>query len=366
MIATASSHAPKRFGSLDGLRCLAIVPVVWHHATPHVYDGVLGRGPLGVDLFFVISGFLITTLLLRERARTGTVALGSFYVRRSLRIFPLYYLVLGAFVAHALLLRDHGPVRDHFLRSVPAYATYTSNWFGDVEVSHPIVFSFAWSLATEEQFYLVWPWVIVGASAALGRAHPARASLLPALFMTLLLVVDQLAERGAMDTLFARGSLATRMLRSISTPIALGTLLAMALEGARTRAVVEVVLGQRASAPLALVALMVVAIEGWPLLHAHLAMTALVGACVVRPDHGLRWPLELRAVAHVGVVSYGIYLLNVPVVVATRKLLGAASESTVLVFVVGLAGSVALASLAYHFVEMPFLRLRDRFRGATG
>ena len=139
----------KRFGALDGLRALSIVPVVWHHATPHPLDGVLGRGPLGVDLFFATSGFLITTLLLRER-EGGGIDLRAFYTRRTLRIFPLYYFVLGGFVLHAIFVRAPGPVRDHFLASVPSYATYTSNWFVDNAVPHAVVFSFAWSLATEE------------------------------------------------------------------------------------------------------------------------------------------------------------------------------------------------------------------------
>ena len=74
---------------LDGLRCLAILPVLWHHATPRLLPGVLGKGAVGVDLFFALSGFLITTLLLRERRANGAIKLGAFYVRRSLRIFPL-------------------------------------------------------------------------------------------------------------------------------------------------------------------------------------------------------------------------------------------------------------------------------------
>lgn len=360
---TALPQASARFGSLDGLRCLAIVPVVWHHATPHPYDGVLGRGPLGVDLFFVISGFLITTLLLREREKSGAIALRSFYVRRSLRIFPLYYLVLGAFVLHAVVFREHGPVRDHFLRSVPTYATYTSNWFGDTDVPHAIVFSFAWSLATEEQFYLVWPWVLVATGWVLGRASRAGSLALPGLFMVGLFVVDQATERRWTEPLLAASPLAMRMLRSISTPICLGSLLALGLGWPPTRAVLGALLGRRASAPLALGALVLIAVYAWPLLHAHLAMTALVGACVIRPDHGLRGPLEHRAVAHVGLVSYGVYLVNVPVIVATRRLLGPASESTPLVFVVGLLATVALATLLFRLVETPFLRLRDRFRG---
>src|ERR1019366_2756754 len=147
-----------RFPSLDGLRCLAVLPVVWHHATPAPPSGLLGRGPLGVDLFFAISGFLITTLLLRERRAHGAVSVGRFYARRALRIFPAYYVVLGL-TALRWLGMPASATRDHFLHNLPFWATYTSNWFVDFAPGHPVVFAFAWSLATEEQFYAVWPWL---------------------------------------------------------------------------------------------------------------------------------------------------------------------------------------------------------------
>src|SRR5688500_8977594 len=90
----------RHFGSLDGVRCFSILAVVWHH-TDHSWVGAAwaGRGFLGVDMFFVLSGFLIVTLILREKDRTGTISLKDFYVRRTLRIFPIYYgllLVLAA------------------------------------------------------------------------------------------------------------------------------------------------------------------------------------------------------------------------------------------------------------------------------
>jgi peptidoglycan/LPS O-acetylase OafA/YrhL len=194
------------FASFDGLRCLAILPIVWHHATKGPVAGPLGRGPLGVDLFFAISGFLITSLLLHERKSGGGLSLGRFWLRRSLRIFPLYYVVLGAYVVHALALREHGPARDDFLRSVPYYATYTSNWFLHGRVDHPIVFAFAWSLAAEEQFYVVWPPVL----------RATRSLFAPAVVMAGLVALDQAAERGWLSALFEEG-LALRMIRSFAT-----------------------------------------------------------------------------------------------------------------------------------------------------
>src|SRR4051794_13366260 len=86
----------KTFGSLDGLRAASIIAVLWHHAARDAGPRsiLVGRGFRGVALFFVIRGFLIATLPLRERRRTGTISLGRFYARRFLRIFPPYYLML--------------------------------------------------------------------------------------------------------------------------------------------------------------------------------------------------------------------------------------------------------------------------------
>lgn len=344
------------FRSLDGLRCLAILPVVWHHCTPRPLEGILGRGPLGVDLFFALSGFLITTLLLEERRATGTVALGAFWARRSLRIFPLYYLVLGAFVVHAIFFRAPGAVRDHFLASVPYYATYTSNWFLHGAVAHPIVFAFAWSLAAEEQFYLLWPPVL----------RSTRGTTLPALVMLGLLALDQAAERGWLDAVVREG-FALRMLRSIATPIGLGSLLALGAASPRWAPLVRIVLAQRWSSLVALGLVVAAAALAWPLLPTHLAMTALVGACALRGDHLLAPVLENRAIRHVGTVSYGIYLLNVPVVSAFRSLLGAAADEKILtLFLVSSTASVGVATVVFRWVERPFLALRARVTPRSG
>ena len=92
-------------------------------------------------------------------------------------------------------------------------------------------------------------------------------------------------------------------------------------------------------------------------------MTALVGACALRRDHVLAPLFENRVVGHIGTVSYGIYLLNVPVVAACKRLVG--EESTVLLFAVSTVASVAVATATYRWVERPFLGLRDRFRAAS-
>src|SRR6185503_13092808 len=153
-------RSTKFFGSLDGLRALSILAVIWHHCGWQKVPGewaLAGTGYLGVHLFFVISGFLITTLLLREKEDTGRISLRDFYIRRTLRIFPLYYTVIGLYVVTVFLFEKNPADAREFFGNLPFFLTYTSNWF--VQLEGRVIFYFAWSLAAEEQFYLVWPTV---------------------------------------------------------------------------------------------------------------------------------------------------------------------------------------------------------------
>ena len=147
---TAPDHseylARRTFGSLDGIRAGSILAVIWHHATPRGAFSLAGldRGYLGVDMFFVLSGFLIVTLLLREKDRNGSVSLKNFYARRTLRIFPVYYAVLACLTVLYLWKPDAGSA-GAFFAELPYYATYTSNWI------EPTVLALTWSLAGHVQ-----------------------------------------------------------------------------------------------------------------------------------------------------------------------------------------------------------------------
>lgn len=339
-----------RFPSFDGLRALAILPVVLHHSTTGPRDGILGRGPLGVDLFFALSGFLITTLLLREKARTGTIRLGAFWGRRALRIMPLYYGVLAIFVVHAIFVREPGPVRDHFLRSLPVHLTYTSNFLLDTNVPHAIVFGFGWSLSTEEQFYLVWPLVL----------RFARRLSVMAAFMVALFAIDQLTERGYLSALLGDGTL-FRAVRSISTPIVLGSLLALTLHTRLGFAVVSKVLAPRYASLVAFGLLAYLAWSGGSLLLAHFSMVALVGTCALRADHYLAPLLENPISRFIGERSYGLYLLNIMATVFVKRHLGE-DAPLALIFTLSLALGLLLAQVAYLIVERPLLAMRKRLR----
>jgi peptidoglycan/LPS O-acetylase OafA/YrhL len=338
---------------LDGLRCLAILPVIWHHATPRLLPGVLGKGAVGVDLFFALSGFLITTLLLRERRHSGQIRLLAFYARRSLRIFPLYYVVLGFYALRALQTQAGSATARHFLHGLPFHATYTANWFLDYAVPYPVMFAFSWSLCVEEQFYWIWPGLVA--------LLPNRALL--GCLMAGAVVIDALAEHAAFAAWLPPGSLGLRMLTSFATPIGCGSIMALLLDAPSTFAVARCLLGWRFAAPLLLLLSV-----GWLLLPAtpyvtlSLTLAALVGAVAIRPDNGLAWLLELAALRKVGTLSYAVYLLHITALGLVRRFLPQYQDSALIVFALGLPLSLLFAEAAYWAVERPFLRLRSRFR----
>ena len=338
--------AQRHFGSLDGLRCLSILPVIWHHATPRPLPGIWGKGPAGVDLFFCISGFLITTLLVREKARTGSVALGAFYLRRGLRILPLYYAVLASYVLFALCLSPALPQRAHFFRTLPLYASFSANWFADFGVSHPILFSFAWSLCIEEQFYAFWPWLV--------RRLSSRWAML---VMCALLIVDYWAEQSAI------AGYGGRVLTSFAAPIGFGALVALLLDERLTFDAARHFLGQAWSAPLALVTAFALLLwPGAPLPVFQATLALLVASCVVVERHGLAWLLRARVVSYIGAISYGLYLLNSTAVGLVRRAFPAHASASGFVFFASLPVALVLAALSHRYFEAPFLRLRGHFR----
>jgi peptidoglycan/LPS O-acetylase OafA/YrhL len=141
------------FRAIDGLRAVSILLVLTWHVNSTLWGWLSGWE--GVSIFFVISGFLITTLCLREEARDGSVSLKAFYIRRTCRIFPLYFLVLGLYVVLIIGLNYHAQ-RSQLVRSLPYYLTYMNDlspYLSDAATP----FTASWSLGVEEKFYLIWP-----------------------------------------------------------------------------------------------------------------------------------------------------------------------------------------------------------------
>jgi len=351
--------ATRTFGSLDGVRAVCILGVIWHHVpNPGLPLRLAERGFLGVDMFFVLSGFLIVTLLLRERSRTGAVSLRKFYARRTLRIFPIYYLLIFGLLAVYLVFRPGAPNTRAYLLDLPFLLTYTANWVPIRAHNMGIV----WSLATEEQFYLVWPavekwfrrgwvWVVLGG----------------------VLVVSQMINFGILDPFFAAmyGGTKPRLaiLDATFTPIALGVLLAHLLHHPRGYAAAAGVVGGRSSWvgwTLILVALVEFwpgDLSGLPRLLIQVVMMVLLGSLVVREDHSARPILGWGPIRFVGMISYGLYLYHLwvihPVRWAFLKLgWGLANP---LFFATAVVACVAVAGLSYQFIERPILRWKERF-----
>jgi peptidoglycan/LPS O-acetylase OafA/YrhL len=355
------------FGSLDGLRCVSIVAVIWQHAAGYVYEGMpwltlLTRGFMGVELFFVISGFLITTLLLREQAEYGEVSLKKFYLRRTLRIFPLYYSVLALYTVLVLLMDRHNAAGRGFFHNMPYFLTYTTNWFVDLKINEDgvrrVIFIFAWSLATEEQFYLIWPSIF----RFLKRFPPLAV-------VGLAIIINQAAKYGLLSWAIPTNSRGQVILVSISTGICLGVVAAHVLHSRAGFERAARLLGRRWSAPVALV--LMLGVQALPIgdvptfrLLSQITMTLLVVACVIREDNALAPVLGSAPFRRIGMVSYGMYMLHMLAMHVSDKVLHTAHlYSHWWRFVGGLAGAYAAAALSYRYYEGFFLRLKDRLGG---
>jgi peptidoglycan/LPS O-acetylase OafA/YrhL len=346
------------FGCLDGLRAVSILGVVWFHTwfITAYYPvlrtiPVLRIGEFGVHVFFGISGFLITTLLLREEERYGAISLKDFYIRRALRIWPVYYATLAFYVV-LVLVTEHGNDRSRlFFHYLPGYLTYTFTWFAGSATSGPI-FNFSWSLATEEQFYCFWP-----ATIRLLRGWGSS------LVMSVLVVANLASRYGLLAGLLPPDSLLERIIGSVAVPICLGSLLAQALNAPTGFKTLYPILGQKWSAP-AMLAVLVASLFPlepiWPL--AWTAVALLVGACVIREDNALAPILRIRPLAFIGLVSYGMYLFNtlaVRIVHSGMDRLGLGHPLLAFLPTVGL--TVLAAFLSYRYFELPFLAQKSRF-----
>ena len=367
-VATPARAGTSRLHGLDGLRAAAIVSVLVFHLDPRWLPG----GFLGVDVFFVISGFLITTLLIRERVLTGRVDLAGFWTRRARRLLPALVVLVPSCILLARLVE--GDLLVGIGRQTLGALTFSSNWLEIAAGSDyfnattPQLFMNLWSLAVEEQFYLVWPLVAI----ALLRVAPswrARAGVALALALgsSLLMAVRY-------DPLSA-----TRVYYGTDTHLMglmIGAALAFAYAAPHRAWTTSPVWAQwRTRAVTA--ALVVLVASMWLLdehtaftfrggiLLASLATAVLVLAAVEAPGR-LRTVLDLPALRWVGERSYGLYLWHWPVILIVDQDLDAASGGGmgyVWTRAWAVLVTVAIADLSYRFVETPVRRLG--LRGAA-
>jgi len=361
--------------ALDGLRALAIAVVLLYHGQA----GWVPGGFLGVDLFFVLSGYLITTLLLAEWEGRGAIDLKGFWARRARRLLPALFLMLAAVAAYGALLAP-AATRARLRWDGLATLGYVANWrfaishlpyfaqFGD-----PSPLTHMWSLGIEEQYYLLWPLLLIGLLGLAGR-RAERGLRTPLLGLVLL---GALASALLMALLYQPGSDPSRVYYGTDTraqALLLGGALAIALArlGRPLPRQLADGLGVAGLAGLAVLLLRVPDTTTW-LYRGGFALAAVVagGAIVaaVQPegDGRVRELLSLAPLPAVGRISYGLYLWHWPVDVALsadRTRLGA-----VPLLAVRLAATFALALLSYFLLEQPIrqgaLRRRGLARPAT-
>ena len=357
-------HLPYMSG-IDGLRAIAVMAVLFYHA-----DFAWARGGfLGVEVFFVISGYLITSLLLVEWLRTGTIGLKSFWIRRARRLLPAAtLLVLGVSAAALLIYRD---ALERMLGDVVAAMSYVTNWFLIVrEVSYfesfgrPPLLQHMWSLAVEEQFYILWPLIFTFGLMILRGRDPKR-SIRSFFAIVVVGIVASTLLMGFLHTPFEDPSRVYYGSDTRAAGILVGVALSLVwipwrlspiLPG-RKRAVLN------AAGFVALAALMTIlatADEFSTLLYrggflATSLVTAAVIAVTVHPAASLGRILENPVMKWIGTRSYGIYLWHWPIFMVLRP--GAdVADRPYIAFAVRLALTFAIAEVSYRYVESPIRR----------
>lgn len=343
---TVQSQGSTRIASLDGLRALAILFVLLGHLTgtqhyPHILKW-LDSGEFGVRVFFVLSGFLITTLLLKELEVTHRISLKKFYLRRVFRIFPASY----AYILVISILGLFGVIVLH-AHDIAHAVTYTSNYYD----ARSWYAGHLWSLSVEEQFYLLWPLTLFVAGKKRGMVIAG--------LVCFVVPVIRCGEFAFLHLpVYAR-------FETNADSLAAGCLLAGAREWLNRQNWYDALMSSRLFV-LAPVFTLVLNSSAWQLRYRYTVgdffMNAGIALCLdwsIRSKaHPVGRVLNWRPVAFVGVLSYSLYLWQQPFFDRSAK-----SPLTAFPLNVLLAFGAALAS--YYCVERPFLALKKRFESPS-
>jgi peptidoglycan/LPS O-acetylase OafA/YrhL len=325
------------FAPLDGLRAVSILLVITAHATDPVFNPL--HGAVGVTIFFVISGYLITTLLLREEEQRGHARIKAFYIRRAFRILPLYYVTLIAYIILIGVLHLQAGAQSLW-HSLPWYATYQN----DLAPRGAGIFGQTWSLAIEEKYYLVWPMVFV----------------VPLLCRLRLTLAASLAALTAAASLWPE----TRYF-AIYTPILLGCVMAIVLD----RPTLYPHARRLANTPVALV--LIAALIAWDMAFesgstVHIVFSVLTVLLFPAILVGPRWLATLlsnRVAVYIGTRSYALYLIHRIGKGIADKVVPPGSTSLpheLVHFVLIVAVSLVGAEILCRLVEQPMIRLGRR------
>jgi peptidoglycan/LPS O-acetylase OafA/YrhL len=338
----ATSHLP----ALDGLRAVSVFVVM----TYHFWEGRI-PGDLGVSTFFVLSGFLITWLLLQEWRQDGSISVKNFYFRRTLRIFPAYYCFLAFSFAQEY-------VRGYYWTPglVESGLFYGVNYYNAFNGHPSTAIAHAWSLAIEEQFYLLWPMLFLFLSR---KGTKAMAWTLAGIIGVVVLWRSFLYLELHAPAAYVYNAFDTRF-----DNIALGCLIAVCVEWNWFR-VFASALAYRMFLPIVTVALLLVSRQGGSTAY-HYSLGFSVDAVLIAAfilqmlqlyQYRLWSWLELPIIRYLGYISYPLYLYHTFGFGVGRR---ASALPLYGQFLVGVFVSVAMASASYRLIERPFLKLKLR------
>ncbi|HXY71566.1 MAG TPA: acyltransferase [Actinomycetota bacterium] len=357
-----------RMPALDGLRGLAIIIVLFNHLGeqgPRVFWRFTEGGIVGVDVFFVLSGFLITSLLVAEWDHTGSIALGRFYMRRALRLLPALFVMIGivAIAAHTSLVPLH--YRAPTLTGIPYALLYATDLRWVLPGATPLHAGFMdpmWSLSIEEQFYLLWPGILLLVLMFVPNARQSRA-------LQLTLIVAALIQLHRALLFMHGGAMWDRLYATPDTHtdgLLIGCALAFIVQRRSPSRRTLAVAGAAGLATVLVFALFLGPDSGvQPQLYMQydgfgivaVASAFLLWSLVDRAaPRFIQTPIESRTMRFVGRISYALYLWNYAIFIVLRlpgvPALPAAIIRLVTVF--------AVATASYYLVERYFLRIKLR------
>jgi peptidoglycan/LPS O-acetylase OafA/YrhL len=350
-----------RIPSLDGWRAVAIALVLlsheWASRNPPefgIWLPLFSQGSLGVRVFFVLSGFLITQLLVREHVKTGTISLRNFYVRRALRILPVYYLFLLCLAS----LWSLGLYKDA-LSSWLGAMTFTRNMLGD-GTSATVHF---WSLAVEEQFYFLWPATVVFFGLS-NRWRTAAAILTTVIVVSFASRLPNCGDHSFLCVRILGGACAVKW----ADALAVGCLMAILESRGKIKK-----LSPTANTVLQSLCVLALIVSAIPVTYgsrladstalsvqAFLIGGAIYASIFARPTQLTYRVLNCRAAVYLGLVSYSLYVWHTLFI--SRYIGEALADLPVYDWRIWWVPALLVAMGSFHFYERPIAALRTRFR----